>query len=444
MYVYFSGSSDIDKIISEHESVCMSSSGHLSGYYINLVEHRLRAWHKFVPLVDNMGPKNCWCINNYKVPSPIIQRSLSRWVNLDSIRKDYSSSEARSIVTSVQNEYMSFSPFGVQTCSSRHVAFSQNFFCLPQVYLIGFPKCGTTSLYSYLTSDASIAIPWVKEGQFWRGFAHVKDDSESDSYLQLAVLHYLYQYKGIAHKIAASSNARLIDASATNSYDFAEFGVDQKWDTCFIPTLLYRTLPNIKIIVIMREPVSRLWSHYWSFCSERWGRSQDDQILIPAEVTRAPAELFHRYSMSVMKKYLQCIKLNSEFKCLTFLRGKACEQPRLSVSLYYLHIAKWLSVFPRDRFYFLRTEDLMHDTYSEMKRLWKFLDTNILSEEDFNLTVKKNRIDNNVNDWIRSEGYRDIFQMWPRTRQLLQSFFRVYNERLARLLNDEKFLWQDV
>lgn len=416
----------------------MSSSGHVSRYYINLVDRHLQAWHKFVPPVDNMGPKNCWCINNYKVPSPIVQRSLSQWVNLDSIRKDYSASEARSIVRSFQNKRMSLSPFGAQTCSGRH---GQNFFCLPQVYLIGFPKCGTTSLYSYLTSDASIAIPWVKEGQFWRGFAHVKDDPESDSYLQLDVLHYLYQYKGIAPKVAVSGSARLIDASATTSYDFAEFGVDQKWDTCFIPTLLYRSLPNIKIIVIMREPVSRLWSHYWSFCSERWGRSQDGQILIPAEVARAPAELFHQYSLSVVKKYLQCVKFNSEFNCLTFPRGQACEQPRLSVSLYYLHIAKWLSVFPRDQFYFLRTEDLKHDLYSELKGLWKFLDTNILSKEDFNLAVQQNRIDNNANDWIKSEGCRDTFQMWPKTRQLLQSFFHPYNERLARLLNDKRFLW---
>ena len=373
-----------------------------------------------------------------------MQRSLSRWVNLDSVRKDFSASEAQSLVKSVQSRKTSFSSLGTRDCSGRSILLSQKLFCLPQVYLIGFPKCGTTSLYSYLTSNASISIPWIKEGQFWCGFAHVGNNPESDNYLQLDVLHYLYLYKGIVHKLAASSNARLVDASATTSYDFAEFGLDKKWDTCFIPTLLSRALPSSKILVIMREPVSRLWSHYWYYCSEHWARSQDGQILVPAEVARAPAELFHKYSLSVVKKYLRCSELNSEFNCLTFSRGKACEEPRLSVSLYYMHIAKWLSIFPREQFHFLRTEDLKRDLYSEMKGVWKFLDTSIPSEKDFALAIRHRRIDDNANNWIKSEKYRDTFQMWPRTNQLLQSFFHPYNERLARLLNDEIFLWQDV
>lgn len=438
--MYYSDSPGIDKVISGHKNVCLNidtANDHISRYYKGMIDSHLEAWHKFVPSVDNMGPKNCWCINNYKAPSSTVRGLLSHWVNLDSVNKDYSALEAQSIVHSVlskKNHSTSFSSFGVQRCS-------HNLFCLPQVYLIGFPKCGTTSLYSYLTTHTAVSIPWVKEGQFWRGFARVKGDH---AYLQLDVLHYLHQYKGIARTIAVNSKTRLIDASATTSYDFAEFGLDLTKDTCFIPALLSRTLPNVKILVIMREPVSRLWSHYWSYCSEQWAQSEDEQILVPSEVAKAPAELFHNHSLSVVKKFLECTKLNSEFDCLTFTRGKACEQPRLSISLYYFHIAKWLSVFPRDQFYFLRIEDLNHGLYSEMKGVWNYLNTQVLSKDVFNSALKQNQLHNNTNNWIKSEKYSDTFQIWPETKQLLQSFFHPYNERLARLLNDEKYLWHDV
>lgn len=404
-----------------------------------MIKSHLEAWHKFVPTVDNMGPKNCWCMNNYRVPSVRVLRLLSQWVNLDSVSEDYSTLEAQSIVRSVQKEghhRMSFSSVGFRKCFGL--------FCLPEVYLIGFPACGTTALYSYLTMDASTVIPLVKEGQFWRGFAHVKKGHENDVYLQLDVLHYIHRYKRAAQRIAANSKTRLIDASATTSYDFAEFGLDPTKDTCFIPALLSRALPNVKIIVIMREPVSRLWSQYWSYCSEHWSRSEDNQIQVPNEFAKAPAELFHNHSLSVVKKFLECSRQNSEFDCLKFTRGEACTQPRLSISLYYFHIAKWLSVFPREQFHFLRIEDMQHELYSKMKGIWKFLNTKVLSEEEFLSALERNKLDQNVNKWIKSEQYKDSFQMWPETKQLLRSFFQPYNERLAKLLDDNKYLWHDV
>ena len=430
----------IDEIIRRHKSICLnidSGNDQISEYYSNMIKNHLEAWYKFVPTVDTMGPKNCWCTNNYRVPSSRVQRLLSHWVNLDSVSTDYSILQAQSIVRSVQNEEhhkTSFSSFGVRKCFGH--------FCLPEVYLIGFPTCGTTALYSYLTMNASAAIPWVKEGQFWRGFAHVKEGQENNVYLQLDVLHYIHLYKKIAQK--TNSKTRLIDASATTSYDFAEFGLDPTKDTCFIPALLSRVLPNVKIIVIMREPVSRLWSQYWSYCSQRWSRSENDQIQVPNEFAKAPAEAFHNHSLSVVKKFLECSRQNSEFDCLKFTRGEACTQPRLSISLYYLHIAKWLSVFPREQFYFLRIEDMKRELYSEMKGIWTFLNTNVLSEEDFMSALEHNKLDQNANMWIKSEQYKDSFQMWPETKQLLRSFFQPYNERLARLLDDNKYLWHDV
>ena len=45
--------------------------------------------------------------------------------------------------------------------------------------------------------------------------------------------------------------------------------------------------------------------------------------------------------------------------------------------------------------------------------------------------------------WIKSKEYRDKFQMLPETEELLSLFYRPYNEQLARLLRDDRFLWAE-
>ena len=79
-----------------------------------------------------------------------------------------------------------------------------------------------------------------------------------------------------------------------------------------------------------------------------------------------------------------------------------------------------------------------------MKGIWKFLNTKVLSEEEFMSVLEHSKLEKNANMWIKSEQYKDSFQMWPETKQLLRSFFQPYNERLARLLDDNKYLWHDV
>lgn len=46
-----------------------------------------------------------------------------------------------------------------------------------------------------------------------------------------------------------------------------------------------------------------------------------------------------------------------------------------------------------------------------------------------------------VDNMNKANAQSNIKPMWKKTRDLLDEFFRPYNGMLARLLGDERFLW---
>jgi hypothetical protein len=108
--------------------------------------------------------------------------------------------------------------------------------------------------------------------------------------------------------------------------------------------------------------------------------------------------------------------------------------------MYYYHVIPWLATYPREKLLFLRSEDLAADPYLVMQRVWDFLDIPAQSKEK--MSSKQSYWNNNK--WIRSKENRDKFAMLPETEQLLYDFYKPYNHLLAKLLSDDKYLWEDA
>jgi len=94
---------------------------------------------------------------------------------------------------------------------------------------------------------------------------------------------------------------------------------------------------------------------------------------------------------------------------------------------------------PINQFLFLKMEDLAGDPYHAAAAVWKFLGLRPVKRKSVLLHLQTR---SNEMSWIKSKEYRTKFRMLPETAELLQSFYRPYNNRLARLLKDERFLWQ--
>ena len=315
----------------------------------------------------------------------------------------------------------------------------QRLYCLPSVHIAAFPKCGTTTLYKLIIKNPMMAKPLRKEGLFWSTF------TEEGAYVdkQIHSLWYLHKFLPAADQILYSPQKITIDGSPTTLFNTShEPRID--FDVCIRPSLLANLVPDTRLIVIMREPVNRLFSDFWYFCSHRWGKygRWGEELYV-----EHAQQIFHKLTVHAIDQFRSCMDAGvSEFVCVhRATRGhkpdeKYCYPVRVGVGLYYYHVIPWLATYPREKLLFLRSEDLAADPYLIMQRVWDFLDIPAQSKEEMG---SEESYWNN-NDWIRSEENRDKFAMLPETEQLLYDFYKPYNQLLVKLLSDDKYLWEDA
>ena len=102
---------------------------------------------------------------------------------------------------------------------------------LPDFLIIGAQKCGTTSLYAYLVSHPKINSASRKELHFF------------DRHFQ----------KGSAWYRSHFNSGNHLTGEATPYYFFHPLGIRR----------IYSLLPNVKLILLLRNPVDRAFSHYY-------------------------------------------------------------------------------------------------------------------------------------------------------------------------------------
>ncbi|XP_076446322.1 carbohydrate sulfotransferase 15-like [Babylonia areolata] len=111
-----------------------------------------------------------------------------------------------------------------------------------------------------------------------------------------------------------------------------------------------------------------------------------------------------------------------------------CSAIRLYIGLYSVYVEDWLLRFPRDQMLFVRMEDVRGGA-DTVPTVFRFLELEVP--------------DNTTMQQIVTQGQRNrarisIGPMWNKTRKLLDDFHRPFNARLAHILRDGRFTWEDV
>ncbi|UVS68367.1 sulfotransferase family protein [Nitrososphaera viennensis] len=112
----------------------------------------------------------------------------------------------------------------------------------PNFFIVGAHKGGTTSLYEYLTQVPDIYMSKMKEPHFFA--PNVQPTSKFPYKVIRSEQKYLDLFKDGETKLAVGE--------ASTSY---------LWDPKS-PHLISEKIPNAKIIMILRDPVTRAFSHY--------------------------------------------------------------------------------------------------------------------------------------------------------------------------------------
>jgi hypothetical protein len=104
---------------------------------------------------------------------------------------------------------------------------------LPTFIIAGAMRCGTTALNSYLREHPQVAVSSSKEVHFF------------DSNWERGIDWYRDQFPG--------SDGAVAVGEATPNYMFRPQALDRLRDT----------LPDVKLVVMLRNPADRAYSHYW-------------------------------------------------------------------------------------------------------------------------------------------------------------------------------------
>ena len=280
-------------------------------------------------------------------------------------------------------------------------------FCIPKVFLAGFPKCGSTQLYHMILQSEEMVGGSNKELHWWT--RNIDNDT---------TMLYLTYFTQATDFIKLHPNALALDGSQSTIWE-----TGYTHNTCDLPRLMSTFLPDAKYILIMREPVSRLYSDFLYFCQHRGNFS-------------GAKHDFHRYAVAETARFNDCITHHPLSICVRnsthdFVVKATCRGVRLGVGIYYDHIRRWLNYIPRSQFLFLRTEDMAKDPYSTVQQVWRFLSVEQKSKEDLASLLYSHKNKNPHED------------MLPETKEMLTSFYAEYNHMLAVMLNDTKYTWND-
>jgi len=221
------------------------------------------------------------------------------------------------------------------------------------LFIVGAAKAGTTSLYHYLEQHPDVFMCPVKEPNYfgmdidWSGFradykkATYLDEQAYFSRQKLMPLHNafistLQNYE----QLYRDSGSQHIRGEASTSYLYSHLAAKE--------ISYYNS--GAKIIIILRDPVDRLISHYkMDFAS---GRQQEKNI---AAGVRKDYEAPHK--------------------------GYGISNLYVELSLYYEQIKRYLDTFERSQVLFLDFEDLSLRPEETMRNVCDFL--NISTEFPF-------------------------------------------------------------
>ena len=107
----------------------------------------------------------------------------------------------------------------------------------PNFLIVGAAKCGTTSMYQYLSQHPDIFMPGWKEPSFFIG-----DPFKPLNRTTKTVYYKLFKGVKEEHASGEASTAYLYDEAA--------------------PKLIQKALGKIKIIILLRDPVNMSYSLY--------------------------------------------------------------------------------------------------------------------------------------------------------------------------------------
>ncbi len=242
--------------------------------------------------------------------------------------------------------------------------------------IIGVQKGGTTSLYHYLSQHPQIIPASQKEVHFF----------------DLNFSKGLEWYQSQLNQTGEQSN--FLFGEASPYYIFHPL----------VPQRVYQLFPQVKLILLLRNPVARTLSHYYHEVRLGW-----EKLSLTDAIAQEPERLAQEREK---------ILTNPDYYSFNHQHYSY-----LSRSRYIEQIQHWRSDFPPEQFLLIKSEELDQQRDSILSQVWQFLEI-----PELKIT--------------QSDRYNvGEYPLIPASiKQQLTEYFQPYNRQLAEYL-ERDFGW---
>jgi hypothetical protein len=240
---------------------------------------------------------------------------------------------------------------------------------LPDFIIIGETKCATTSLFNYLLKHPQIQTP------FGNG-------DEVDYLYSSKEIRYFDRYyaRGIDWYKSCFPDKKqgFIVGEATPMYMYRSM----------VPYRIKKEVPHCKFIVLLRNPVDRLYSNFQHYF--KWVPNWSNQY-------------------PTFENYITACNDRDYFM--------------IDKGIYATSLKRWFKTFPQEQFIIKLTENLISEPQNVYTQVLSFLSIDDYANEDYPI-LRKNKYTN----------------MKPSTREMLEDYYHPFNIELQNLLG-KTFNW---
>jgi hypothetical protein len=259
---------------------------------------------------------------------------------------------------------------------------------MPDFIIIGGMRCGTTSLYNYLLEHAGILPASVKEVHYF------------DYHFDRPLFWYRAQFPSIIQKVFIEEiqKHRCVTGEASPYYLFHPLS----------PIRIAKTLPRVKLIALLRNPIDRAYSQHWLESKLGYDTLPFEEA-IEREEERLAGE---REKMLTMKGYESYSYRHYSY---------------VSRGIYVDQLQYWMKYCPQEQFLILRSEDLYSNPAAIVRQTLDFLGFTGEAPGAEQSEYKNYR--EPTSDGYKSEQKPP--KMRAETRAHLVEYFKPHNARLS-------------
>ena len=310
----------------------------------------------------------------------------------------------------------------------------------PNFFVVGTVKAGTTSLYNYLQEHPQVYMSPIKEphhfatdmrvSEFNPFYArNLKTDITEDLAGELseinmiaAIVHSRPQYLELFRDV---KDEKAIGEVST-SYMYSATAAEE----------IYKFNPKAKIIISLRNPVSRAYSHYLMNYRSGAVRGQFHDELV-ADINRQP-------------------------------KGWGISRLYLDHGYYHQQVQRYFNLFPREQILVLIFDELSKDPEGTMKRVFDFLGVETGFKSDTNVIHNKAKVPvsglarkiinhqqliriagmivpKKIRRYVLSKLYtsKNLPEFKPETKELLKQYYRKDILATSELIGRDLSHWLD-